>query len=104
MRESKKVSFLKEVRLMMYGYGDVSAPRIDTAEVLHNYLIDYLNILLTKTHSMAKIKGKTKTEDLMYFLKHDRKKYSRVKSLLITNEELKAARKIFECKEYENDD
>lgn len=104
MRESKKISFLKEIRLMMYGYGDVSAPRIDTAEVLHDYLMEYLNILLSKTHGMAKIKGKTKTEDLMHFLKRDRRKYSRVKSLLITNEELKAARKIFECKEYENDD
>lgn len=88
---------------MLYAYGDVSAPRADTAETVHGYLIDYLTILLTNTHNMAKIKGKTKTEDLMYYLKHDRKAYSRVKSLLITNEELKAARKIFECKEYEND-
>lgn len=103
MREYKKISFIKEVRMMLYGYGDVSAPRADTTEALHNYLINYLNILLTSTHNMAKIKGKTKTEDLMYFLRRDRLKYSRVKSLLITNEELKAARKIFECKEYEND-
>lgn len=103
MRESKKTTFIKEIRLMMYGFGDVSAPRPDTTEVLHNYLIDYLNILLTKSHSMASKKGKTKTEDIMYFLKHDRLKYSRVKTLLITNEELKTARKIFECKEYEND-
>lgn len=103
MREAKKVSFLKEVRQMMYGYGDVDAPRPDTADVLHGYLIDYLTILLTKTHNMAKIKGKTKTEDLMYFLRRDRRKYSRVKSLLITNEELKVARKIFERKEYEHE-
>lgn len=103
MREAKKINFMKEVRLMMYGFGDVSAPREDTADVLHSYLIDYLTVLLTKTHNMAKLKGKTKTEDLMYFLKRDRKKYSRVKNLLITNEELKLARKIFECKEYEKD-
>lgn len=103
MREAKKINFLKEIRLMMYGFGDVSAPREDTIEVLHNYLVDYLNVLMCKAHSMAKIKGKTKTEDLMYFLKRDRKKYSRVKNLLITNEELKVARKIFECKEYEKE-
>ncbi|KAI5182019.1 transcription initiation factor TFIID subunit 13 [Pancytospora epiphaga] len=103
MRDHRRSTFLKEVRTMLYGYGDVSAPRADTAEVLHAYLINYLNILLTNTHNMAKIKGKTKTEDLMYVLKRDRLKYSRVKNLLITNEELKAARKIFECKEYEND-
>lgn len=87
----------------MYGFGDVSSPRIDTMEVVHAYLIDYLSLLLTKVHAMAKIKGKTKTEDLMYFLKRDRRKYSRVKNLLLTNEELKVARKIFEPKEYEKD-
>lgn len=103
MRETKKISFLKEVREMMYGFGDVNAPRMDTAEVLHNYLMEYLAILLTKTHSMARMKGKTKTEDLMYFLRRDRKKYSRVRTLLVTNEELKVARKIFKSKDYEEE-
>jgi transcription initiation factor TFIID subunit 13 len=103
MREAKKTNFIKEIRLMMYGYGDVSSPRHDTAEILHSYVLDYLNILLTNTHSMAKIKGKTKTEDLLYCLKRDRRKYSRVRQLLITNEELKLARKAFEPKEYEKD-
>jgi len=87
----------------MYGYGDINAPRQDTAEVLHNYLIDYLSVLLIKIHNMAKIKGKTKTEEFMYFLRRDRRKYSRVRRLLATNEELKNARKIIDCKEYENE-
>lgn len=103
MRDGKKAMFFKEVRSMMYGFGDVSSPRTDTVETVHNYLIDYLSLLLTKVHVMAKIKGKTKTEDLMYFLKRDRRKYSRVKNLLLTNEELKMARKMFEPKEYEKD-
>ncbi|KAI4291822.1 transcription initiation factor TFIID subunit 13 [Pancytospora philotis] len=101
--DSKKISFLKEVRMMLYSFGDVNTPRADTTETLHNYLIDYLHILLTNTHAMARIKGKTKTEDLMYFLKRDRRAYSRVKFLLITNEEIKEQRKILVCNEYEND-
>ncbi|KAF9763229.1 Transcription initiation factor TFIID subunit 13 [Nosema granulosis] len=103
MREAKKISFLKEIRLMLYGYGDVSCPRADTAEVLHDYTMEYLTILLTNTHNMAKLKGKTKTEDLLFCLKRDRRKYSRVKQLLLTNEELKMARKAFELKEYEKE-
>lgn len=103
MKEARKTSFLKEIRSMMYGYGDVSAPRHDAAEVLHGYVLDYLSILLTNTHNMAQVKGKTKTEDLLYYLRRDRKKYSRVRQLLITNEELKMARKAFELKEYEKD-
>lgn len=103
MREPKKAMFYKEVRAMMYGFGDVSSPRMDTVETLHNYLMDYLSLLLIKVHDMAKIKGKTKTEDLMYFLKRDRKKYSRVKNLLLTNDELKTARKVFDCNDFEKD-
>ncbi|KAK6090816.1 hypothetical protein P3W45_000061 [Vairimorpha bombi] len=103
MREGKKASFYKEVRMMLYGFGDVSCPRSDTTEVLHNYVIDYLTILLVDTHNMAKLKGKTKTEDLLYCIKRDRKKYLRVKHLLMTNEELKMARKAFEMKEYEKE-
>lgn len=103
MAEPKKFMFIKELRQMMYGLGDVNTPHNDTVETLHNYLIEYLTILLTKVHSMAKIKGKTKTEDLMYFLKRDRLKYSRVKTLLLRNEQLKAERKIFEAKDYEKE-
>lgn len=103
MKEVRKINFLKEIRSMMYGYGDVDAPRHDTAEVLHGYTMDYLGILLTNTHNMAQVKGKTKTEDLLYYLRRDRTKYSRVRQLLITNEELKLARKAFELKEYEKE-
>lgn len=104
MREGRKGVFLKEVRLIMYAFGDINMPRIDTALTVHSYLCDYLNTLLIKTHNMAKIKGKTKTEDLLFFLKRDRKKYARVKNLLLTNEELINARKIFEPKDYEKED
>jgi transcription initiation factor TFIID subunit 13 len=103
MREARKTSFMKELGPMMYGYGDAESPRHDTAETLHKYVLDYLNILLINTHNMAKVKGKTKTEDLLYCLKRDRRKYSRVRQLLITNEELKIARKAFETKEYEKE-
>lgn len=89
---------------MLYAFGDVNLPRIDTTLTVHNYLSDYLNSLLIKTHNMAKIKGKTKTEDLLFFLKRDRKKYTRVKNLLHTNEELINARKIFEAKDYEKEE
>lgn len=101
MAEIRKNMFSKELRQMMYGFGDAINPQTDTVDTVYDYLIDYLNILLTKTHSMAKIKGKTKTEDLMYFLKRDRIKYSRVKTLLLKNEEFKEERKIFDRKEFE---
>ena len=54
--------------------GTSAPPRMDTVETVHNYLIDYLSLLLTKVHEMARIKGKTKTEDLMYFLEEGQTK------------------------------
>lgn len=103
MREKKKMSFLKEISLMMYGCGDVCNPRHDTAELVQDYMVTYIKSLLLKTHNMAKIKGKTKTDDLLYFLKRDQKKYVRVKELLFTNEELKNARKAFVFEDLEQE-
>ncbi|KAF7682886.1 Transcription initiation factor TFIID subunit 13 [Astathelohania contejeani] len=102
--DRKKLLFNKEIRLMMYGYGDVDSPRQDTAETLENYLVDYIRQLLIKTQNMAMIKGKVKTEDLLYCIKRDRKKYQRIKDLLLTNEELKNARRAFDYEEYEKDE
>lgn len=103
MREKKRVSLIKDLRLMMYGFGDAKNPRKDTTVLLHEYLIGYLKNLLIKTQNMAKLKGKTKTDDLLYILKKDRRKYMRVKDLLATNEELKNARKAFDFEEYEKE-
>lgn len=103
MKERKKLTFTKEIRHMMYGFGDVKTPRQDTAEILEQYTLDYLKILLTNTMNMARIKGKTKTEDLLWMLKKDRLKYTRVKDLLVTNEELKKARKLLDYEEYEKE-
>ncbi|ORD98094.1 TAF13 [Hepatospora eriocheir] len=103
MRETKKHVFIKEIKLMLYAFGDVQSPRLDTLITVHNYLCSYLNTLLIKTHNMAKVKGKTKTEDLLFFLKRDRKKYSRVKNLLKTNEELIRTRKIIDQPENESE-
>ncbi|ELQ75335.1 Transcription initiation factor IID subunit [Trachipleistophora hominis] len=103
MKEKKKVLFTKELKLMMYGFGDTIIPRNDTVDVLHDYLLGYLKNLLIKTQNMARIKGKTKTDDLLYILKKDRRKYMRVKDLLLTNEELKNARKAFDFEDYEKE-
>lgn len=103
MRERKRITFLKDIRHMMYGYGDSKSSRYDTAEVLEAYTMDYLRTLLTNTLNMAQNKGKTKTEDLLVMLQRDRRKHTRVKDLLATNEDLKNARKLIDFEEYEKE-
>lgn len=99
----RRTTFNKEIRQMMYGFGDVSSPRQDSAELIEQYTIDYIKTLLTNTMNMACIKGKTKTEDVLWMLRHDRLKFNRVKDLLLINEELKNARKLMDYEEYEKE-
>lgn len=100
---ARRTTFNKEIRQMMYGYGDVSNPRQDTAELIEKYTVDYIQTLLTNTMNMASIKGKTKTEDLLWMLRNDRLKYNRVRDLLVINEELKNARKLVDYDEFEKE-
>ncbi|KCZ82426.1 hypothetical protein H312_00084 [Anncaliia algerae PRA339] len=103
MREKRRLSFMKEVASMMFGYGDAKTPRHDTTMAVHDYTLGYIKALLVKTHNMAKIKGKTKADDLMYYLKRDKKKYNRVKELLKISEEVKIARKLYDYERFEKE-
>lgn len=101
--KEKKPNFQREIRLLMYAHGDSVNPRTDTTDVIHEYVCKYLKCILKKAKHVSKSRGRTKTEDLLYMVKRDRKKYTRVKELLTTNEELKKARKIFEYEGLEKD-
>jgi len=95
MRE-KRPNFVREIRQLMYAHGDSLNPRTDSAETIHDYLYNYLTEVLRKTKRVSKSRGRAKTEDLLYVIKRDRRKYLRAKELLTTNEEIKKARKIME--------
>ena len=45
-------------------------------------------------------KGKITVEDILHLIRHDTKKYGRAKELLISNDEIKKARKGFEEDKY----
>lgn len=90
--KDKKPNFMKEIKQLMYAHGDTITPRLDTAEAIHEYACKYLIDVLHKAKNVSKSRGRTKTEDLLYTIKRDRRKYSRAKELLTTNEELKRAR------------
>lgn len=45
-------------------------------------------------------KGKITVEDILHLIRHDPKKFGRTKELLISNDEIKKARKGFEEDKY----
>ncbi|KAH9385244.1 transcription initiation factor TFIID subunit 13 [Nematocida major] len=94
--KERKPNFIREIRMLMYSLGDTVNPRLDSAMVIHDYLCHYLTNILQKAKIVSKSRGRTKTDDLLYTIKRDRRKYTRAKELLVTNEELKKARKPFE--------
>lgn len=94
--KERKPNFIREIRLLMYSLGDTMNPRLDSAALIHEYLCHYLTNILQKAKTISKSRGRTKTDDLMYTIKRDRRKYTRAKELLLINEELKKARKPYE--------
>ena len=45
-------------------------------------------------------KGKITVEDILHLIRHDTKKYNRAKELLISNDDIKKARKCFDEDNY----
>ena len=86
---------------MLYAFGDVQVPRQDTADLLEDMTTQYIADMTNKASSVSKKRGKLRTEDLMFILRKDRKKYARMQELLYMNEELKKARRAFDADELE---
>ena len=95
----KKRLFTKELRCMLYGFGDDQVPYTETVELLDDLLIQYITDVTLKAMNVGK-KGRVHVEDIVFLIRKDPKKYARVKELLTMNEELKKARKAFDAESY----
>lgn len=95
----KRGLFTKELRSMMYGYGDDSDPLPETMLLVEDIVVDYITEMMHKAQDLAGSRGRPSTEDIMFLVRKDPRKYARVKELLSMNEELKRARKAFEVDE-----
>ncbi|MCO5578097.1 hypothetical protein L7F22_031935 [Adiantum nelumboides] len=95
----KRGLFTRELRIMMYGFGDDPDPIPETVSLVEDILIDYITEMVHKAQDIASRRGKLTTEDLMFLVRKDARKFARVKELLAMNEELKRARKAFEVDE-----
>ena len=101
MRGRNRGTLGKEIKIMLYAFGDVQTPRQDTADLLEEMVTHYIADMTLKANSVSKRQGKLRTEDLMFVMRKDKKKYSRMQELLYMNEELKKARKAFDADEFE---
>lgn len=85
----------KELRLMMYGFGDDRNPYTESVEVLEDLVLQFIGETTRKAMEVGRT-GKITIDDMMYLVRKDKKKCQRVKELLLMNEELKKSRKAFD--------
>ena len=98
--EKKKKIFTKELRCMMYGFGDEQNPYSESVDLLEDLVIEYITEMTKKAMEVGR-QGRITVEDVIFLIRKDPKKYSRVKELLLMNEELRKARKAFDDIKYQ---
>ncbi|KAL1742919.1 transcription initiation factor IID, 18kD subunit-domain-containing protein, partial [Schizophyllum fasciatum] len=94
--------FNKELRNLMYGFGDDRNPSSDTVNVLEEILIEYITDVCQTAASSSK-KARLSLDDLRKALSRpaDAKKLARMEELLFMQEEIKRARAQFESTDME---
>ncbi|CAH0385373.1 unnamed protein product [Bemisia tabaci] len=95
----RKRLFSKELRCMMYGFGDDQNPYTESVDLLEDLVIEYITEITHKAMEIGRT-GRVQVEDIVFLVRKDRRKYARVKDLLTMNEELKKARKAFDEVKY----
>ncbi|KAK3821434.1 MAG: transcription initiation factor IID, 18kD subunit-domain-containing protein [Benniella sp.] len=98
----KKYVFAKELKQLMYGFGDVPNPSNDAVGVLEDMLIEYLTDTCIQAAAVAEKRGKVNVEDFKFVLRKDAKKRARVEELLYMNEDIRRAKKIADIPELDN--
>ncbi|XP_067675260.1 transcription initiation factor TFIID subunit 13-like isoform X2 [Haliotis asinina] len=93
--EKRKKIFSKELRCMMYGFGDDQNPYTESVDLLEDLVIEYITEMTKKAMETGR-PGRIQVEDIIFLIRKDPKKYSRVKELLLMSEELRKARKAFD--------
>nr|ACO10588.1 Transcription initiation factor TFIID subunit 13 [Caligus rogercresseyi] len=87
--------FNKELRCMLYGYGDDLNSYTEVVDFLEDLVLEFIGELTNKALEIGRV-GKVQVEDIIFLVRKQPKMYARVKQLLIMNEELKKARKAFD--------
>ena len=91
--------FSKELRCMMYGFGDDQNPYTESVDLLEDLVIEFITQMTQRAMEVGR-NGRVQVEDIMYLVRKDPRKYARVRDLLSMNEELKKARKAFDEVKY----
>ena len=87
--------FVSDLRALMIGFGDSEPVNTESAELLQEYIIEYIQNISMLAYRRSKRKGfnEIQLKDLIYFIKNDKKKYYRVGGLLSFYDTIKKTKK-----------
>uniref|UniRef100_A0A182P4V8 Transcription initiation factor TFIID subunit 13 n=2 Tax=Anopheles TaxID=7164 RepID=A0A182P4V8_9DIPT len=91
----RKRLFSKELRCMMYGFGDDQNPYTESVDLLEDLVVEFITEMTHRAMEIGRT-GRVQVEDIVFLVRKNSRKYARVKDLLTMNEELKRARKAFD--------
>eukprot|EP01091_Cochliopodium_minus_P006997 TRINITY_DN16940_c0_g1_i2.p1 TRINITY_DN16940_c0_g1~~TRINITY_DN16940_c0_g1_i2.p1 ORF type:complete len:100 (-),score=33.55 TRINITY_DN16940_c0_g1_i2:134-433(-) len=77
----------KDLQEMMYGFGDDKKPNKDSIALVEDFVNQFVTAM-TKEASTVTTKPRIKTEDLLFVLRRDPKKYARAEELVKANKEI----------------
>ncbi|KAL1935458.1 hypothetical protein VTP01DRAFT_4598 [Rhizomucor pusillus] len=100
----RKGMFAKDLKLLMYGFGDVPNPAADSISVMDDLVITYISEMCQEAAKVAESRGKVRVEDFKYILRKDKKKSGRVEELLYMSEDIRRAKQLFDEKEMDPND
>ena len=96
-------NFVSDLKSLMIGFGDSEPINLESAELLQEYIIEYIQNISMLAYRRSKRKGfnEIQLKDLIYFIKNDKKKYYRVGGLLSFYDTIKKTKKKVDEKFFE---
>lgn len=92
--QKKRRLFHRELKYMMHGFGDDPNPYSETVDLVEELVIQFITEMTLKAMEVGK-SGKVHVNDIIFIIRKDPKKYSRVRDLLMMKEQIDKAKKAF---------
>ena len=90
----RKRLFHRELKYMMHGFGDDVNPYSESVDLVEELVVQFITEMTVKAMEVGK-SGRVHVNDIIFIIRKDPKKYSRVKDLLMMKEQIDKAKKAF---------
>lgn len=90
----RKRLFHRELISMMRGFGGDPNPYAETVDLIEEMVIRFITEMTQRAIDNGKT-GRIQVNDVIFIIRKDRKKYARVKDLLMMKEQIDKAKKAF---------